>query len=1194
DISFLPTCTEVEIISPDNSWTVNNSFNDVLPISVGGYDINGTDFEKVKVLYKPSSSSSWILLESFFRDTNIAGWVGEPTLPQTGNTFSYNWQLGLLPDGNYDIKAIATCTLAETNSVIHTGIMDRLNPELFGAPQPSDGVLTPGEEISVQFNEPIDAGILSSANIDVRGVLNAGSIRHDASIYFSGAPTSNMVAQQINMANTPFTIELYAKRTQNGVDQAILSQGVNTGTELSVGYNTSDQVVIKYGGLQLIGTSAVDNNWHHITFTYDLDNQDGSMYLDGVLEVIDNTFIPAITQKEDIYVGISKSGSVAHFEGNVHEVRIWNKSLTVGEINLSAVTRMMGNEAGLLHNWEMEEATGSLANDKVRGKHAAVSGTWAIEPVGYGLRLNGEVNQAILDPVQINGSQDYTVEFWFKSDGIPDEIILSNGAGTNIDVNTSGWALGIDPTGNFVAMSNDQIIQSTSSVLDAQWHHAAVVCKAQGNATLYLDAVEQGTISSDSLNGFSGPKLWVGQRGWFVTTVENNDKQFNGNIDEIRIWNTARSLDQLDRDRYNKLTGDEPGLTEYYAFEDYTTSAGITTVTSSVLNGASNVSSTTDTLFLAGTANLDQVTPSVKLKRPVNPIPFTYSVNTDQIIITPVIDDWMIENIQLDFTVSFVKDMNGNTIESPITWTAYVDRNQVVWQDGQFSFEVDKGTEINFQSDVVNNSGQSFAYTISNVPSWLNVSSTSGTAGPLSTTTIGFTVPNNVNAGTYQQDILLTTAFGYDEKLEINVKVKEVPPTDWTVDPTAYQYSMDVIGQIAFNGVISRSEDNMLGAFVNGVCRGAIPLTYVSGYDYFQAFLSIYSNTLSGEEIEYRVWDASTGNVHVEVTHSLPTSYFVSNAFYGTPSVPELFDANNNVAGDINVAQGWNWLSFNLLGSDLDTVNTLLGSLSPSENDLFKTRQNDDDGSGNYTQWPRFDTYTAANGWLGSLSLNGGADVKSSYKLLIGTAGTINYSGEKVDPLTDTIHVMQGWNYLGYLGQLTLPITEAMNNFTASSGDILKSQYASAIYDAAMGWIGSLTDMDPNKGYMLYSNLEQDFTYPLSALKTASNSTTLGLPKQPSEWSVNPHAYQSNMTIIAHIANDDENFTKYNSNVGVVGAFVDGVCRGVAHPIYDASHDQYIYVLTVSGDVADSEIDFKYVIWNIISNTKPTKLSSLR
>ena len=1176
DVNFIPTCSDVVIVSPDDQFVVNNSFGGEVPITIGGYDVNFQDFEHIKVQYKSSSSSNWTLLESYYRDTNTVGWTNEPTLPQTGNTFTYDWALGQLPDGNYDLRAVATCALASTNSTIHSGVVDRLNIKPFGQPQPSDGILSPGEEISIQFNEPINAGMFIASNIDVRAVLNGGDVRHDASVYFGGVVTNNVEIPQVNLANRSFTIEFYAKRTVNGVNQTIISQGFSAAIDLSIGFNTANQLVFDLGANQIVGTSATNNNWHHYSVSYNKDTYNADIFIDGILDKNVANFTTSYTQNDNLIIGKSSAGSTVPFTGNVHELRIWSKVLTSGQINISAVKRMVGNEQGLYLNWEMEEAHGNVVNDKVRGKHGVMNATWSVSPAGYGLALNGTTNQAEIPTIAFDSSADYTIEFWFKSTST-DEVLLSNGTGDNTDPNTSGWALGLNTNGNFEAKSNDEVLTSTMTVNDALWHHASLVVSARGNAVLYVDAAQQAAITNDSLNGFSGTKLWIGQRGWVDSSVVYQDKQFTGNMDEIRIWEVARSLDQIDRDRFNKLTGNEPGLRRYYAFENYTTNAGQTTVAADTINGVLNAPVGSAIVLNSG-ATMNQITPPIKLKRPVQAVPFSYVINNDKIIITPTIADASIENVQLDFTISHVQDLNANVLESPVTWSAYVDRNQVVWLDDMFAFDTLQGSQLSFTSSVVNNSGASASFNISNLPSWMSASITSGFVGPLATLPITFTIPASVNAGTYQQDVLLTTSFGFAEQLDVNLKVRQIPPAGWTVDPSQFQYSMNIIGQIAIDSIISRNEEDLLAVFVNNQCRGVRQLQYLNAYDNYQSFLTIYGDTSAGDTLDFRIWESTTGAIHPVVVHNLPSQTFVVNAFYGSGATPETFYANNYLYGEIDVPQGWKWIAFNLEGADLTNVNTLLGNLNATTGDQFKTRTAEPNGSGGYSQSTQTDTYLSGLGWSGGVSDSGGVEIGYLYKIQSVNSGKITYEGELVQPELDTLHIITGWNYLGYLGNVNTSVTVGLSNLTPSNGDVVKSQYQSAIYDASFGWIGSLTTLEPNTGYMYKSATDQDFTFPISvAQKTnfpAFNNNEL---QAISPWDFNYHQYPSNMTIVAKIANDDDQFNAYHSNTGVIGAFVDGECRGVGLPIENEESGEIMYFITVNGVSATDEVSFKFL-----------------
>jgi hypothetical protein len=50
--------------------------------------------------------------------------------------------------------------------------------------------------------------------------------------------------------------------------------------------------------------------------------------------------------------------------------------------------------------------------------------------------------------------------------------------------------------------------------------------------------------------------------------VSIGSKDFTGLIDEVRIWNRARSQDEITRDMRRKIRGDTPGLIAAYSFDE--------------------------------------------------------------------------------------------------------------------------------------------------------------------------------------------------------------------------------------------------------------------------------------------------------------------------------------------------------------------------------------------------------------------------------------------------------------------------------------------------------------------------------------------------------------------------------------------------------------------------------------------------
>jgi hypothetical protein len=594
---------------------------------------------------------------------------------------------------------------------------------------------------------------------------------------------------------------------------------------------------------------------------------------------------------------------------------------------------------------------------------------------------------------------------------------------------------------DFIAVSQD--------FADDNWHHFALVVDRIANATAYIDGVQQNTIQADNFYGFGAPKFVLGAR--FSTNGINNtiDQYYDGYLDEVRIWNSKRLRDNLELEMFNRLQGDEFGLMVYYPFEDYVFQLGVPSLNPSVNDGSQAGLHLT---AMNGAIVNDNQTPAIALQRPIRNVNFSWSVNNDEMVISPNEAPADIENVILNISVKGIKDLNGNSMQSPATWTAFINKNQVLWQDLQKRLNKEFNDTMTFSNRVVNNGGEVKQFTISNIPSWLTVSPISGTIDPQSTQRIDFTVNPSMNIGDYSADLALTTDFGYDEKFLVNLTIRKEAP-DFTFNPNNFSKSMSVIGQIRINGIISANDEDLLVAFKDGQVRGKSQLQYVPSLDKYIAFLDIYSNT-TGDTIEFKVWNSKEGELHEDVS---PEIVFVENALVGSLLNTQKFDAVNKLSKPIALRTGWNWVSFPLEDDKLQSFHTLLNSLNFADGDQVKTIGNN-----------AFATYASASGWSGNLVRDGLSNV-SSYLIHISNPDTIDHKGFVMDPDTVLIHTVAGWNRIGFISPRNIQINSALANYNASNGDLIKSQQSFSVYQDGLGWIGSLTAMESTKGYLLQS-----------------------------------------------------------------------------------------------------------------------------
>ncbi|MDQ3018172.1 MAG: LamG domain-containing protein, partial [Bacteroidota bacterium] len=657
---FLPTCSKVSLASPEDKWVLNNSFHDTMPVAIVDYNINLPDLEFLRVDYKPSDQPDWIGLQTFLKDT--AG-LNDPLLQPipTGLPFTlYDWDVAQLPDGDYDLRILSQCTFAEKTSVTHSGVIDRINPHLFGNPTPADGILSPNDEISIKFNEFIYAGAINPTfNFDIRGVTNGTEVKHSTSLFFDGVNDFIAVTGGVPLERRDFTIEFSALRTGSG-EQAIISQGTDANERIFIGFNAANKFVFRINNQEVVSANAIAANvWTYFAVSYDYELEKAELFMangNTIASVVNtgNTAIyPDYVGSGILAIGKNTVNNSNFFSGNFHELRIWNTARTISQFSVYKTLMLSGSELGLLYNWRMDEADGIIAEEHIRRRDATIEGAaWQINPNGYSGSFDGvnDYLKVTTGDVNITSGMDFTLEFWFNSNQAGAATLFSNGTGTDTEVDSLlSWNIDKDASGFIHVKHNGIDFQASSSnFFDGQWHHFALVFQRTGNLTSYMDGNLQNSTQALPFKQLGGSHMYLGARGFTLNNAETVQSFFAGKIDEFRFWNTARKLEQVRRDKQNRMNADELGLQLYLPFENYQTDpSGIPILTQSFteqINGGNH------TVVNVGGVVLSNLTPKIKLQRPVQAINFSYSINNDQIILTPITSPEIIENVTLDIT----------------------------------------------------------------------------------------------------------------------------------------------------------------------------------------------------------------------------------------------------------------------------------------------------------------------------------------------------------------------------------------------------------------------------------------------------------------------------------------------------------------------------------------------------------------
>ncbi|MTE26690.1 LamG-like jellyroll fold domain-containing protein [Winogradskyella ouciana] len=126
-----------------------------------------------------------------------------------------------------------------------------------------------------------------------------------------------------------------------------------------------------------------------------------------------------------------------------------------------------------------------------------------------------------------------------------------------------------------------QVISASQPINDDQWHHVAVTHNQSTDVvTLYIDGIEVNSSTIGYADGGGFGKVGIDAVGGSFSASNDAGDLFEGELDEVRIWDKALTDEEI-YNTYNKaLVGDEIGLVVYFDFEDGPNSTILTDKTS--------------------------------------------------------------------------------------------------------------------------------------------------------------------------------------------------------------------------------------------------------------------------------------------------------------------------------------------------------------------------------------------------------------------------------------------------------------------------------------------------------------------------------------------------------------------------------------------------------------------------------------
>lgn len=1178
-VHFTPSATDVKLKKPTDNWTYNTKLptaevNGVqkhyMDVVIDGFDVNYDNFHRIMLQYKPSSGSDndWTTLMSYYNDQTLYdqavknGMNAEMIKAADAGCIKYRWFMDDQQDQRYDLRTVGTSMINNEEvynySAVHSGIKDMYNPRLFGSAQPANGVLTVNDEVMLTFNEPIADGLLTDNNFSVTGIRNGAQTDHSVSVRLDGKNDVLVSEFQRNWSGKNLTIEMWtlADKPQDAV---LFSQG-NANSSIELATTSDNRLKVKVADKTIVSDKAFDyeqGTWAHVALVY---NNEGNVSAYYNYEQLISAAEVGEYNGEGAYVfGASVDGS-GHFAGKMHGARIWDKVMTPARLQTNSLTMLSGAESNLIAYYPMSEAKGSVLADKAHGANLEMrGGEWA-NPEGRAAAFNGKDQYLKLSSGSscvVDSSMDYTIETWFKADEAQQTAtIISNGRGDGEEMGGSLnlFALNLEE-GRLVFHNNGVRVACDGSFADNDWHHVAVaVNRTSGRGQIYVDGKLNTYFEAADLGGIAAAYIHLGARVWTPADnlqQERADNFFKGEIDEVRVWNLYKSETLVENGNSNRLDGTEKGLLAYYPFETYIEWQGVKELQFSLMDQKQQADPTQkvpDAVAVGGDVETKASAP-VKAKGPESKLLYDFVVNNDALIINLKEPYERIEKTIVKFTVDGVRDKNGNEILSPITWSAYIDRNQLKWSDNALTVVKKLNEEKTIKVKALNKGGSIEHFTVENLPSWLEAEPASGTIDPTSSADILLTIDPSLNIGTYDETLYLRGDNNVVEALQLTVKVEGEKP-EWTVNPADFKYNMSVFGKLYINKVYSSDDEDMLAAFSGGKCVGVCNNRYYKQNDMYYAMLTVYSNDVNGSDLEFRIWDASTGQTYIAQSEK-PIS-FENNAVVGSPSQPVLFTAKDYRVQNITLNEGWTWISTNIASDKLSDLNRLLADGKWTSDDQVKSEQYG------------FASWTKRNGWVGQLTE---IDNDQMYLVHSSAPQNLHISGPAVDPTSHKLTIRGAkedgtprWNYISYLPSDNFTLKEALAGYDAKEGDIVKSQTQMAMYSGNLGWIGSLTYMENGKGYMLQRQSQDDAQLQYPSKTSVGRKAKAAMAAAKNADGTNAYfPYSANMTAVVEV--EGVSLQQGDRLVSYVG----GEPRGYAEAI-ELPDGRTIFMLAIGGD----------------------------
>jgi hypothetical protein len=353
-------------------------------------------------------------------------------------------------------------------------------------------------------------------------------------------------------------------------------------------------------------TDINDNNWHHISGTYD--GSDMKIYIDGMLENTNSNYsgdLPIVAG--DLRIGADYQVTPANFfHGFIDEVKIYPYARTADEIKQdyaaglagiksnTGVAASFGSQSdkwltdGLVGYWKMDESattsgaidsSGNSGTGTYNGQASTTAGKFGNGAVFH--EANSSDTVQIPESSTLKPTEAFTLAAWVKPVDYAGsrETVISL---SFINADGDGYALFSNEGSpdlpclqvNPGDPSYDQIC-GDSALPNDEWSHIVSTWEANGLMRFYVNGVLNNTASTRASIDYSDVgDLYLG------SLLPSRSEYFGGVIDEARVYNRALSPREV-----KKLYEWAPGPVAWWKFDEMSGGTAYDSVASSSTQG---------------------------------------------------------------------------------------------------------------------------------------------------------------------------------------------------------------------------------------------------------------------------------------------------------------------------------------------------------------------------------------------------------------------------------------------------------------------------------------------------------------------------------------------------------------------------------------------------------------------------------